>query len=136
MRDSHAADIELIIPFLHTTLASCNAGSISYWATGIHIIEPDVTRLNDDERIAPRLGSQCAPSCRWVSIVYMSLAQLGAARPRKDTADGWAWAGPEDPLLASRLSDFVTAALRAEAEIGVTPAVSNSPVRSFSNSEK
>ena len=62
-------------------------------------------------------------------MVYMALAQLGVARPGNDTAVGWAWAGQEDILLASRLSDFVTAALRVEAADGVAPAVRNSPAR-------
>lgn len=47
--------------------------------------------------------------------MYMSLVQLGVPRPRVDPEAGWAWAGMEDAILASRLADFVAGALRAEA---------------------
>lgn len=59
----------------------------------------------------------------------MSLAQLGVARPSAERTDGWAWAGDEDSVTASRLSDFVAAALQADAERAGAPALPNSPVR-------
>ncbi len=59
-----------------------------------------------------------AAICRWLSLVYMSLVQLGVSRPRPDPASGWAWAGPPDPPSATRLADFVASALRSEAERG------------------
>ena len=46
----------------------------------------------------------------------MSLVQLGVTRPRPDPLPGWSWAGQPDPPSASRLADFVAAALRGEAE--------------------
>ncbi len=54
--------------------------------------------------------------CRWLSLVYMSLVQLGVSRPRPDPQPGWSWAGPPDPPSATRLADFVASALRSEAE--------------------
>ena len=59
-----------------------------------------------------------ADVCRWLSLVYMSLVQLGVSRPRSDPHPGWAWAGPPDPPSATRLADFVASALRTEAERG------------------
>lgn len=53
--------------------------------------------------------------CRWLSVVYMALAQLGVPRPALDAADGWAWAGAPAALEAHATADFVTATLRSRA---------------------
>ena len=72
-------------------------------------------------RLRPQRGQRLADVfitrvCRWLSTVYMSMVQLGVQRPRPDALPGWAWAGQPDPPSATRLADFVAAALRGEAE--------------------
>lgn len=50
---------------------------------------------------------------RWLSVVYMTLAQLGVTRPELDAADGWAWAGSGNALEAHAIAEFVTNTLRS-----------------------
>ncbi|CAD7699837.1 unnamed protein product [Ostreobium quekettii] len=56
---------------------------------------------------------------RWVSIVFMTLAQLGVTHPLAASATGWAWASVSDDatgastaMEVTRLSDFVANSLR------------------------
>lgn len=52
----------------------------------------------------------CFP--RWLSIAYISLAQLGVEHPASSKEIGWAWAGCGDSVEAMGLDTFVRGALR------------------------
>jgi hypothetical protein len=61
--------------------------------------------------------------------VYMTLAQLGVARPAADAQDGWAWAGSGTAAEAHAIADFVTNTLRAAPPgLPMPAAPSDSPV--------
>lgn len=58
---------------------------------------------------------------RWLSIIYMTMAQLGIAHPKASESSGWAWVCALDsidenessgPLEAHGVSDFVSHTLR------------------------
>lgn len=67
---------------------------------------------------------------RWLSAVYMTMAQLGVARPGADGRDGWAWAGSGTTSEAHAIAEFVTNTLRAAPPgLPLPGAPPDSPVR-------
>lgn len=73
-------------------------------------------------KIRPHGGTNVSATlfARWLSIIYMTMAQMGIAHPRASESTGWAWVcalesmddGEGGPLEAHGVADFVSHTLK------------------------